>query len=49
MAEEIVKQGYGDKVITAPFLMTCITDPASYKPILRVTTKEFLEGPPEDV
>lgn len=49
MAEEIVEQGYGDKVIAAPFLMTCITDPVSYKPILKVTTKEFLEGPPEDV
>ena len=49
MAEEMVKQGYGDKVITAPFLMTYITDPASYKPVLKVTTKEFLEGPTEDV
>lgn len=49
MAEEIVKQGYGDKVIAVPFSMTCITDPASYKPILKVTTKEFLEGLPEDV
>lgn len=49
MAEEIVEQGYGDKVIAAPFLMTCIKDPVSYKPVLRVTTKEFLEGFPEDV
>lgn len=49
MAEEIVEQGYGNKVIAAPFLMSYITDPASCKPILRVTTKEFLEGFPEDV
>ena len=49
MAEEMVEQGYGDKVIAAPFLMTYIKDPASYNPILRVTTKEFLEGFPEDV
>ena len=49
MAEEIVEQGYGDKVIAAPFLMTYVTDPASYKPILRATTKEFLEGFPNDV
>lgn len=49
MAEKVVEQGYGDKVIAAPFLMTYIKDPASYKPILRVTTKEFLEGFPNDV
>lgn len=50
MAEEIVEQGYGDKVVAAPFLMSYITDhPASHKPVLKVTTKEFLEGFPEDV
>lgn len=49
MAEEIVEQGYGDKVIAVPFSMTCIKDPTSYKPVLKVTTKEFLEGFPEDV
>lgn len=49
MAEKVVEQGYGDKVIAAPFLMTCIEDPVSCKPVLRVTTKEFLEGFPNDV
>lgn len=48
-AEIMVDQGYGNKVIAAPFSMTYITDPKSYKPVLRVTTKEFLEGHPEDV